>query len=362
MSIRPETAGKETTLFLNLRSRLFALGSQVKNRGLKEVPCFALSDVLRIPKIGFLQGHVWKICYRFFRQFPQYKKSLRYETTFCLTTFYPRSVYLLYYYLLFWWADYCDAWKHLLEVPDRSLIAELFIRYIVEIDAHIDCPEGADLLEEPVLIKNDVAARRFLKELLMHIGKSGTLPEHKREICHRIWSYRNECLAVCRNRSSQSGLGSNLEEVLAKKEATVGGLFRIWASLLCTLYCDGIRSHCADSSREILASVGMAIQVIDDMLDLPVDYASDVDNIVYELLKETPEELAVAEDHLHSTSWEHLDWVWAGRNLPRTWKRAADLLNDYLGHIKKVSQKPEATSELCAMISTVGRAHKWSFY
>ena len=331
---------------LGVRRRLFAYFFRAKkDRGLKEVPRFAFSDVALIPKIG------WKKSLRLCEDFQQYRQNLRCETWSCLTKIYSRSVYLLYYYLLFWWAKYCNVWKRLVAMPDRSLIAELFIRYIVKIDSLIDKPGGVHLLQEPSFIEADPDVRDLLQEMLSHIQKSDIILESKVELCGRISSYMGRCLAICWNAANQSNFG--LSDVLQEKEETVGGLFRVWAALLCILY--DVPDPPAKSSQEIMHYAGMAMQVFDDMLDLSEDYKANVHNIFYELLRENPDEWIRAVKHIYPLSWKHLDGIWAQQNLPETYKRAINQVNDYLTKIDEASRKPKATDELCRVIRNMSR-------
>lgn len=332
---------------LGVRRRLFTYFFRAReDRGLKEVPCFVLSDVAIILRIG------WKKSFRFFRDFRQYRQNLRCETWSCLTKIYPRSIYLLYYYLLFWWAKYCEVWEQLVTMPDRSLIAELFIRYIVEIDSLIDRPGGVYLLQEPSSIEADADVQDLLREMLSHIQKSDIALESKAELCERISSYMGRCLAVCQNVSNQSDFG--LSDVLQEKEETVGGLFRVWAALLCILC--GVSDKYAKSSQDIMHYVGMAMQVMDDMLDLPVDYDASVRNIFYELLRKNPDEQRRAVKHIYPLSWKHLDGIWAQQNLPETYEGAIRLMKKYLTEMTKASKskaKAKATYELYRVIANM---------
>ena len=131
-----------------IRNWLFSQGFIVKNQNLREIARFSFIDLGMIPKLG------WRRSAAFLQQLETYRKNTNDKSWSCLTHFYPRSYYLFYYYLLFWWADYCDALPEILQKPERSLIAELFFRTIVEIDKVIDEPgNGRLMLQNPVMIK-----------------------------------------------------------------------------------------------------------------------------------------------------------------------------------------------------------------
>ena len=90
---------------------------------------------------------------------------------------YSLPVILWYYYLLFWCAEYCGVLPELLKHPDRSLIPELFIRYIVEIDLIIDRKDSKEyLINDLPFVKRKCSS--ILKELLLQIwGDRGRLTD-----------------------------------------------------------------------------------------------------------------------------------------------------------------------------------------
>jgi hypothetical protein len=126
-------------------------------------------------------------------------------------------------------------------------------------------------------------------------------------------------------------------------------MFSVWAAILNHVYCVK-SSNLAQSCEEILANIAMAIQVLDDMLDLPVDYQEKIDNLFYEFLKETPDELERAIQHIGFTSWKHLDWRWAKMNLPLTCAFAIKCIDEYLERAIRISPKLEMTNQLCEMV------------
>ena len=139
---------------------------------------------------------------------------------------------------------------------------------------------------------------------------------------------------------------SNVEYVIRDKEKTVGELYGIWAEILSILY--DVPADLTDSARSIMKNAGMAIQVLDDMTDMPFDWKSDVDNIFYAYLKLVPEEMERAQEHLSEIMWDHLDSAWAKRNLPQTFERAVALTDFYIEKIDSESRNQGASLELQA--------------
>jgi hypothetical protein len=304
----------------------------------------------------------WNNSRQFVRELWQYRRNMKSRTWSSLTKWYPRAIYLWYYYQLFWWAKYCSCSQELLLWPDRSLIPELFLRYIIEIDNLIDHPGGRRLLARPAMLFNTPSVKGILDELLAHIQNTSLNNQQKRLIYHQVWVFRKNCLAVCSLASDPSS--ANSKSVQAAKEFTVMNLFGTWVTLLDQLYraAPGEISHeeLAGSSRAILEQVNMAAQMLDDMLDFPLDYREEVSNLFHELLKETPSELDAASRYVVDVRWKFLDWIWARENLPCTCRRAAQEVNRYLQKAlaASVNQAPKVnlTAELCRMIQI------WSGY
>jgi len=331
---------------LPLRNRLFSFGFQVKDQNLLEVPLVSFTDVANIAKFGL------KKSLQFVRQFQLYRNNLTHTSWSCITNFYPRANYIAYYYILFWWADYCGVKNELIEDPDRSLIAELFFRYIVEIDRLIDKPKGKMLLNEPSLIKSNATIDYLLQMMCSSIENSPYLfSSVKRSLYHEIWHYRQDCLEIYQNVASQSS--PDLDITLCVKEKTTGGLFRVWAFILANLYCGDPAHEIVRSSQIILSEACMAMQVFEDMLDFPEDYHASTLNIFHAILKKNPDELSEAEEYLAGSKWQHLDFVWAEKNLPISFQTVYDLSYRYLKKAMEASLDTYLVGELCKFIGTI---------
>lgn len=311
-----------------------------------EVPLVSIIDMPNVAKYGL------KNALQFAFQFHQYRNNLSHNSWSCLTSIYPRANYITYYYVLFWWADYCGVKNELIEDPDRSLIAELFFRYIVEIDKLIDKPDGDILLKKPALIKSNPAVEHILKKMCKHIEISPHLSSSiKRSIYQEIWKYRQECLEICQHAAGQTDIG--LDTALFFKEKTTGGLFRVWAFILANLYCDDPFHEIVTSSQNILEEATMAMQVLEDMLDFPEDYKARTLNIFYEILKKHPGELIEAEAYLDGNKWHHLDFIWAEQNLPQSYGTIFKLSHGYLQKAMTASSRFKFASKLCKFIGTI---------
>jgi len=327
---------------LKIRRILINLNFQPAKKNLCDFPIFTLLDVVRFPTVSLLRNHPERY-FEFLVRFRRYKSNLHDRSWSSLTQIYSRSISLWYYYLLFWWAEYCGVLTDLLEHPEYSLIPEVFIRYIVEIDSIIDSKSGKEYISNNIpLIK--IKCRSTLKELLVLLGEYHDSDLYRR-YANKIWTFRKNCLSA--TRQEQILDKSNFTELLVCKNQTAGELFRVWSGLLCDLY--HVEKH-KEISREIFGWFSMGIQVIDDILDSPVDYRDGVSNIFISLLYKTPEELDIASEYFRSFPGEYLDWVWANKHLPKTCQKASELMTKYINAIMSNSENPILTTELCELI------------
>jgi hypothetical protein len=272
-----------------------------------------------------------------------YRKNITTPAWSTLAHIYHRPLVLWYCYSLFWWAEYCGVLPELLKAPDRALVAELFTRYIVKIDAVIDEEGGKRYLFGDLgSLKQESSG--LLKELLGHMNKYCSLPQ-RRKISDIIWKFRKSSLTASKHIEDHPGAG--FDTLIEYKNRTAGDLSRSWLDMLCVVYPVEMR---AKDAREIFGSLAMAIQVIDDILDSPFDYRNHVSNIFIGLLEGTPDEYQAARAHFENCPSNYLDWIWANKHLPDTCNRAVALINSYINVISEISADPAMTSELCASL------------
>lgn len=329
---------------IQLRTRLFSAGFRVTSQNLQRVPSLSITDLGLLPLLGCQKS------LDFLGSFHRYRHNMRGAQSFGLTSIYPRSYYLLYFFLLFWWADYCNALEMLVESPDHSRIAELFFRYVIEADRLIDeSPDARYRLRIPSRMKQSAALSGILRDFF--VALSELVPSHttRRQVCHHFWTFRQECLKVCQDVLLRSDIG--LDQVLYLKQRTTGGLFRTWSALLGDLYLGSTMDTLAENSGCVLYKASMAMQVWEDLLDLPADYALGTPNIVHGMLRTLPDELKALESYRRHYKWQHMDGIWARENLPRAFEGAMKLVNDYVAESMKVSLRPNNTARLCHLIS-----------
>jgi hypothetical protein len=332
--------------FVSLRSWIFSLTLIVRDQRLNEIPFISPTDAGMFALVG------WDRSLGFLKRFKAYRNHLTDVNWCCLTSFYPRTFYILYYYLLFWWADYCNVLPEVINQPKRSLVAELFFRYIAEVDRIIDDPRnGVGMLMNPTLIKQHPEADRWLATFFSQLNQTVEQACIRREICADFWAYRNECLTACQNAQVHSQEG--LQQILLCKQITSGGLFRTWSSMLGKLYCPMSSQELVDSAGTILSWACVAVQVHEDMMDLPIDMRGGIFNIFHEILKTHPEELKICRAYVERVPWQHLDDLWARQNLPHSYAEARELLTHYLDLALQGSLIRHKALELCQTFGDV---------
>ena len=71
-----------------------------------------------------------------------------------------------------------------------------------------------------------------------------------------------------------------------------------------------------ENAGVILGNACMAMQIHEDLLDLPVDFRGGISNIFHEILNLHPEELNLCKTYIETSRWEHLDGIWARQIYP----------------------------------------------
>lgn len=311
------------------------------NEKLIRVPWITLGDGVFLPKIGA------DISRRFLKDFYIYRKNIKSPLEFGIGQFYPRSGYLLYYFFLFTWADSCKMLEKLLDSPEHSLIAEAFMRHIIEIDREIDNQDGVKLLERnPTVIRSDPRLSRFRSQLLGRIAGASLPADIKSNLTKELIDFEITCQDICRKNSAEPI--KTLQSVLVHKENTVGALFEEWASFLNLAYEVSPENH--HHVSRIFWNTGMALQMLDDTLDVPIDLENETDNVFLCIVKENKKEWIELKQYLQylkTTPWKHLDTAWANQHTPETLSKIRVLGYGYLSNLK--NQAPEPTNLIWVM-------------
>lgn len=321
---------------LPLRNWLF--GRWIRpNEKLVRVPLLSPGDLVFLPKLGL------DVSGRFLKRHYLYRKNLKTSLPSGMVQVYPRSGYLLYYFFLFNWAEYCQVLPQLLMHPQLALIPEAFMRYVIEIDRQIDNPGGLKLLESgPDSLRSHPQVCRFRDQLMRQIDLASLPAGLKCLLLEKLAGFETDSLRICLQGMAQPV--KTLKDVLTGKENTVGALFAEWVRLLGLVY--GVQPERAACAGKIFWNTGMALQMLDDTIDAPLDHENQTENVFLHFARKSEKEWRELEGYLHhlkTTPWIHLDTYWASQHTPETLARVRDLGRGYLSRLE--SDTP-ATMEL----------------
>jgi hypothetical protein len=170
-------------------------------------------------------------------------------------------------------------------------------------------------------------------------------------ILQTIIEYRQLYFEVMRRSGCDEPLA--YAQVLADKECVVGGLWHTWSRLLGYLY--EIPARLNDDAADMLLNLGMFIQVIDDIADLPVDYANATDNLMLAALREDPQEWQIAQAHLPGYPGKFIKWNWIRSATPVTFARMMALFEGCGAGVQKHRYTPAVADDVVGIIKNIYR-------
>ncbi len=331
--VEPRSAPPQVvrSLIAALHRWLGAWSRRMPGRGLGEMPLLSLVDLPLLlaltPRIYLATAGTLRI----------YRRNLADRRWSGLQGVYSRDYLWGYAYLLFFWARHCNVLDDLLRQPERSLPAELFLRYICEIDAFIDRADtGALWHGAPERLKTLPQAAAILQEFLQRLGQPCTRPENRRAIVRLVADFRRASYRALAPDTASPPEG--LLPILRHKEATVGNLMRTWSLILACQY--EVPEPAAQQAGDVIFHAGMALQVIDDLSDAVVDYREGVVNLFLGVVQERPADWARLCDHLATCDDAYLSWSWVRENIPASYAAALALREQSLNRLSGAGQAP----------------------
>lgn len=319
---------------------------RLSKHNIPHMPLFALVD---LPLIVVLPLPLWIQQVRRLRKMQQHFTRRVYTG---LDSIYPRHHLHTYLYMLFAWGRYCGVLPKLLAQPDRAVLAEMFIRYICEIDHYLDTFDSRQLLQE----NPQVAWRR---EQVQAIGSEFCALLRQLELSPKT---RWQCLRLVvifrrayfeEMRCSAAFAAGDVATMLRHKERTAGDLWRTWALVLGQLY--GVPSPLADHAAEVQFTFGMLVQLLDDIADLPVDYRTVTPNLFLAMIEQTPAELARLQRRLQTDSAPFLNLPWSQQQLPQAYAKLFSLYEDYADGLRSGVYGSAVTLEMLHTIEAIRR-------
>ncbi len=326
-----------------------ALVHQALHRWMLRVPSenmavmhlYALAD---LPLVLAVSPSRWREQIRCLRLFQQ---RLRQRQWASLAEVYPRSLIWMYAYLLFTWGRYCHRLPNVLLQPDRCLPAEMFIRYVCEIDRYVDSFDSRALWRaQATQFKARPQVRSVATELCAGVQQAGLDMAAGRSLIKLILTYRREALATMQ-RSADASV-DDLAQVIHDKEKTAGNLWYVWSRILGCLY--QIPGDIAERAAQAFFNFGMALQIIDDLSDAPADHAVRAENLFLAVVQTCPADWKRLQQHFAERPAPFLDWPWARRYTPAAYHATLNLYHRYFDRLHGDTYNGAAAQSLCFML------------
>ncbi len=319
---------------------------KVPSHDIGHMPLFAAIDVAFI---AALSPTVWLATVR---SLAIYQRRLRLTQWPSLSDIYPRSLMWAYVYLLFWWARYCDVVEVVRACPDKSLLAEMFIRYVCAIDSYVDSFDSRRIWQEcPLSPQRLPQVREIARRMLACLCQIELPPSSRYQFLRLVGQYRRQARhamhdwAVAPPRS--------LPALIRAKERTAGDMWCWWGLLLGLLY--DVNGEVAKSCAENIFRFGMGLQVVDDITDMPVDSALNAQNLLLGMIWDRSEDARRVEDHLREKPNAMLDARWARNHIPDSFRAARELFHSYTAGLLADTRKPRLAAELYRTLETISR-------
>ena len=289
---------------------------RVPSQNMAVMPLVALTD---LPFVFAFSPSRWLEHVRCLRTFQQHVTQRQWAS---LAEVYPRSLIWMYAYLLFTWGRYCGCLPEVLGQPDRSLPAEMFIRYVCEIDRYVDSFDSRTLWRtQATHFKVRPRVRRVATELCAGVQQVGLDAAAYRGLFNLILTYRRAALVTMQRSADASA--DHLAQVIQDKEQTTGNLWLVWSRILSCLY--GISADAAEHASRAFFNFGMALQIIDDLSDAPADYAVHAENLFLAVAQTYPTDWEQLRRHFTGQPAPFLDWPRARRHTPTAYHATLDL-------------------------------------
>ena len=313
----------------------------VPTKNIGTMRLFALAD---LPLLLAFRPAVW---FANVSRLHQYQNNLSERQWASLAEIYPRTLMWGYAYQLFFWGRYCSTLSEILSSPERSLLAEVFLRYICQIDVYIDSWDSQTVLQRaPIRVKNHPPVWAVAEAFCKRMASLAIPIQSKISIARLVASYRREALTVTQQWSSAEFY--SLNDLIAYKERTVGKLMYSWSQILGKLYQPS--NELLEEVSKIFFNFAMALQFVDDLSDVGQDYRVNTQNLFLGIVTEDPEEWNILRAYLDNMTSPYMHWPWVRENIPRSYQMAKEIHKGYLQAMQTNKRKPELTDELRFML------------
>ncbi len=326
----------------HLHTLMYAMFSQVPSENIGKMRLFKLADLpLYVAGGPVMMGQMlgW---------LGTFQHNLSEHEWPSLAEIYPRPMMWFYAYNLFFWSRYCNALPLVLSQPDRSLPAEIYLRFICQIDTYLDSFDSRGLrdhLVEQIELQPGIQAiRADLNCRLKNSCKNGQNGNHPQKL---INTYLDHNLHNFRRWMASENM--TLDEIRIFKEITTGELNTNWSLILSSLY--DVPDDLAENAAKLIYLYSMATQVVDDISDAKQDYLVHSPNILLGMARENSGEYERLVSHIEKTKNKYLHWPWVKKNAPSSYAQAIEWIHLYVEEIKAVTQQKSLTDELISLIA-----------
>jgi hypothetical protein len=279
----------------------------------------------------------------------QARQKLKGQTWYDLSSIYPRFIMFGYIYQLHFFVRYTGIVDKFFRKPDGAIIAELFLRYICEIDEFVDQFDSRELLSNNwTLIRAHPQAKLILKDLMQRLQGNDIPEETYRRILQAIAAYRMNYYASIKHWSQDPAPNSNLNFVMTNKIAISGRLMPTWALILGYFY--GVEHPLLEEIETIFYRLALYIQLIDDLVDLPGDYKVNSENIVLAVIGHYPDEHVALKTYLAKKQPAYFYFSSLKKLGPCAYIEIQDMRASFLRELQSSIQKSSFRQELTLII------------
>lgn len=324
------------------RLKLFVSPSQNS----AHMPLFATIDILIL---FFLPPKLW---FELIKNLRTFQKNIKIEDWSSISEIYPRLVVWMYFFFLFSWGKYTNTLDLILKYPDKTIIAELFIRYIFAIDTYIDSHDSREELKKGVAsIKNKPEVKILANELIESIHKLDISEKSKHCLLRLIAKFRSEGLFVFHKRAFYEE--EDLNTVIMDKEKTAGSLWDSWSRILSELY--QVPTEINEAVAAVFFNAGMILQVFDDIGDAIEDYKVRTHNIFLAVTREFPTEWRLFQEYVAEDKVAIIEFSWIEKHLPQTFLAYKIIDAGYFSALRNLSNHSSATHDLTILFAGLRR-------
>jgi len=265
-----------------------------------------------------------------------------------LADIYPRSMMWFYAYNLFFWSRYCKILPTVLRHPDRCLPAEVYLRYICQIDTYLDSFDSRGLLDNLIeQIESQPEIQAVLADLTDRLKISSGDHQDNTFLGELLDTYLRHNLPTIRQWMASEKM--TLADIQDYKETVTGELYLTWSRMLGHIF--EVDEQLSENAARIISRYGMATQVVDDITDAKQDYLVSSPNVFLGIAAGHPVEYKRLIHHISKRESKYMHWPWLRKNVPQSFEQTISLIHAYLADIRTASLQKPLTDEPLKLVA-----------